>query len=131
MKRSPMKNRTTALARKGPLRRKTPLRRFNPKRRAAAQARNFGERGAAIRAMACLATKTPCRGRVHAAHVVARGMGGVKGSRRDLAPLCEHHHHAASEARTSQRAAFEATHEINLFTEAARIAVELDEKGYP
>mgnify|MGYP007024627118 CR=1 FL=1 len=37
------------------LQRRTPLRKRNPERRAKLHARNFGERGDAIRAMPCLA----------------------------------------------------------------------------
>lgn len=67
---------------------------------------------------------------VQAAHARARGMGGVKGDRRDLVPLCPKHHMESGEFRTSQRAAFEVRHGVDLVAEAARIAVELDERGY-
>lgn len=66
-----------------------------------------------------------------AAHAKARGMGGAKGDRRDLIPLCPKHHRESGEFRTSQRAKFEERYAISLVDEAARIAAELDERGLP
>lgn len=140
--------RHTHLGRKGPLSRKTRIRPANPKRKAKAYARNYGERGDAVRAMGCLCVKalrswdfdeqvtedTPGQCDAHpiqAAHSVARGMGGAKGDRRDLVPLCGRHHAEAGERGTSQRAAFEHRYDVSLGDEAHRIAVELDERGLP
>ena len=142
MKRSPLK-------RGSPLTRSTRVRASNPARRAKTFARNFGERGEAVRAMGCLVRSRvmesgnfaswtyspswcPSGGDdrdVQAAHVRARGMGGAKGDRRDLVPLCAKHHAEAGEHRTSARAAFEARYRLDLVAEAERIAVELDERG--
>ena len=112
-----------------PLKRKTRLRARNPERRAAAFARNFGDRGAAVRAMRCLVPG--CRHDPQAAHAIARGMGGVKGSLRHLVPLCSAHHRDAGENRTSQRARFEAAHGLDLIAEAERIALLLDAQETP
>ena len=137
---------------RSPLARKTPLRKRNPERRAAAYARNFGDRADAIRAMPCLACEVerslasggmtrilgmfaidfaPPRGAVQAAHVVARGMGGAKGDRRALVPLCAYHHGAAGEGRTSQREDFERRYGLDLTAKAAELAEQLDREGYP
>lgn len=128
MKRSPLK-------RGSPLTRSTRVRASNPARRAKTFARNFGERGEAVRAMGCLVagvrgrSVSACRGDVQAAHTVPRGMGGANGDRRRLVPLCFGHHTEAGEHRTSDRAAFEARCRLDLDAEASRIAVELDERG--
>ncbi len=149
MKRSPLK-------RGSPLTRSTRVRASNPARRAKTFARNFGERGEAVRAMSCLvhwrrcqleadgsprltsndairfmqsSSMCPASETRQAAHVRARGMGGAKGDRRDLVPLCAKHHAEAGEHRTSARAAFEARYRLDLIAEAERIAVELDERG--
>lgn len=107
----------------------------NKARKAKAFARNFGDRGEYIREMCCLADSakhgSPCSGPIQAAHVIARGMGGCKGDRRHLVPLCAIHHLEAGENRTSQREAFEAKYGIDLLAEAERIASLLDEKGIP
>jgi len=96
----------------------------NRKRRAKKYARNFGDEAEAVRAMRCVADLawTYCHGPVQAAHVVARGMGGSKGGRFDLVPLCARHHDAAGEAETSDRARFEAVTGRSLRAEADRIA---------
>ncbi len=124
------------MKRGAPLRSKTQLRRGkrvaprNAKRRAKLYARNFGERAAFVRSMECLGS-AGCAGPIEAAHVRARGMGGVRGSRRDLVPLCSRHHAEAGEARTSMRRTFELVHAVDLTAEAARIAASLDEAGVP
>jgi len=87
-----------------------------------------------VRAMRCLVEREwpfidHCSRKIDAAHVRARGMGGAKGDRRDLVPLCRRHHRASGEARTSQRAKFEKGYGIDLAAEAARIALELDDRG--
>jgi hypothetical protein len=112
-----------------PLKRRAPLARSNRKRRAASYAKNFGERADAVRAMPCLVPD--CSAPSVAAHARARGMGGCKGDRRCLVPLCQEHHVAAGEARTSQRADFERTHGVDLVAEAEWLAVELDRMGLP
>ena len=112
-----------------PLRRRTPLRRTNPKRRAARYERNFGHRGAAVREMECLLRSTnECCGRVQAAHVVARGMGGVKGDRFSLVPFCEHHHDVSGRLAPSD---FARRYNIDLKQEAARVASDLTMRGIP
>ena len=116
-----------------PLRRKTGVRPVSPERRAKTYARNYGTRGAAVRERGCLlltSSVTPCGGPVHAAHSIARGMGGAKGDRRDLVPLCARHHRESGERGTSDRAAFEAAHGLDLQAEAARIAEQLDREGH-
>lgn len=65
-----------------------------------------------------------------AAHARARGMGGVKGSWRDLVPLCPIHHEEAGEARTSKRRAFEAFHGVNLIELAELLAEEHEAEAY-
>lgn len=116
-----------------PLKRKTPLRRTgnikatNPKRRRESFARNYGERGEAVRAMRCL-VGIGCRGPVQAAHVKARGMGGRGGDRRSLVPFCAGHH---DEQTRRGGKTFAAVHRLNLDAEAERIAYELDACGLP
>ena len=100
--------------------RRTPLRKTNPERRARAYARNFGAHADTIRSMPCLVPG--CQQRVEACHVRARGMGGAKGSWRDLVPLCREHHIEAGEHRTTQRHAFELRHRVNLTLAAAELA---------
>ena len=117
--------------------RKTPMKRKNPKRKRKLYERNYGDRAAAVRDMHCLVVplhaldqRITCRGRIVAAHVRARGMGGAKGDRRDLVNLCAKHHDEAGEYRTSQRAAFEAKWGVDLMEEARKLAERLDEQGY-
>ena len=116
------------LTRSTPLRRSTPLGR-NRKRAAKLYARNFGERADAIRAMQCLVHGCPRPSQ--AAHTRARGMGGAKGDRRELVPLCAEHHREAGERRTSARADFERVHGLDLEAEALRLAECLDAEGLP
>ena len=116
--------------------RRTRLRPVNSKRRKRQYDRNYGERADAIRAMPCLVHErcdgvSNCAGDIVAAHTTARGMGGAKGDRRKLAPLCWWHHGEAGEKRTSQRRAFEVRYGFeSLDGEADKIAVLLDEQGY-
>ncbi len=59
-------------------------------------------------------------------------MGGAKGDRRELVPMCAVHHLEAGEARTSERAAFEERYGLyDLRVIAWRIAEQLDEEGLP
>lgn len=112
-----------------PLRRHTPMRRSNPARKAARYERNFGERGAAVREMACLLASTnECEGAIQSAHVSARGMGGVKGDRFQLVPFCGKHH--TIQGRMAPRD-FAARYKINLPHHASRIASELTARGIP
>lgn len=137
LRRTPLKSKS-APSRKSRLTRKTRVRPKNAKRAAAKFERNFGERGAAIREMPCLChgrtpafgAKWPCFGDTVAAHARARGMGGCKGDRRELVPLCQFHHVLAGELRTHDRMSFEGNYGIDLTAEAARIAAELDAQGY-
>jgi hypothetical protein len=143
--------RRTPLARGKALARSTKLAPVNRKRKAETYARNFGDRGGHVRAMNCLGlaldtahyfadleadpTGEPddsfaCSGPVQAAHVRARGMGGAKGDRRDLVPLCHRHHLEAGEFRTTQRTEFEKRYGIDLVAEADRIARALDAEGF-
>ena len=111
-----------------PLRR-SPMKRTNRRRRAAAFARNYGERGAAVREMPCLLAATGgCEGPIHAAHARARGMGGTGGDLRELVPLCWHHHGVSHSMAAKD---FAALYRIDLRQEAQRIARELDARGYP
>jgi hypothetical protein len=146
------------LARGKALARSTRLAPVNRERRVKVFERNFGQRAAEVRSLGCIVgarlggeldeqptfirklvvavrhqeSGQACDfGGAQAAHAIARGMGGAKGSRRDLVPLCAKHHAEAGEARTSQRANFEQTYGISLTAEAARIAAELDAKGVP
>lgn len=105
---------------RSPLQRRTPMRRANPQRRARQHERNFGAHADTIRALPCLVPG--CRRPAEAAHARARGMGGAKGSWRDLVPLCRAHHIEAGEARTSQRHAFEVRHGVSLTVAAAELA---------
>jgi hypothetical protein len=137
---------------RSPLTRNSPVKRVNTARRKRIYERCFGDRGSHVREMNCLGLaldtahffadleaaphedpddSLACSGPTQAAHVRARGMGGAKGDRRDLVPLCARHHAEAGELGTSQRVDFERLHDINLTIEAARIAAELDAKGIP
>ena len=113
-----------------PLRRRTPMRRSNPGRKAEKYERNFGERGATVREMPCLllGRVDECARPIEAAHASARGMGGVKGDRRQLVPLCGRHHSISGRMAPSD---FTARYQINLRHEADRIARELDVRGIP
>jgi hypothetical protein len=113
--------------RRTPLKRRTPLRQVNRARRAKIHARNFGDAAVVVRSMPCLVVG--CREPAEAAHARARGMGGVKGSSRDLVPLCRAHHIEAGEARTSKRHAFEVRHGISLTARAAELAEQRDKDG--
>lgn len=120
-----------AKVRKEPRRllRRTPIRRTNPARKRERYQRNYGERGAAVRLMQCLlAGQDKCDRPIEAAHASARGMGGVKGDRRQLVPLCGRHHIISGRMAPSD---FIAKYQINLRHEADRIAVELDALGLP
>jgi hypothetical protein len=121
---------------------RTRIKPTNTKRRRKAFARNYGERGDAVRLMTCLCADMDwphpdvdaCSGPVQAAHAIARGMGGAKGDRRQLVPLCALHHEEAGEGsrkaeQPSKRAAFEARYGLDVQAEAERIAVELDARG--
>ncbi len=75
------------------------LKASNPIRRSAKFERNFGSHGAFIRSQPCVVLsdgrpdrRSPCNGRMVAAHTVARGMGGCNGDKRDLVSACWHHH---------------------------------------
>jgi hypothetical protein len=127
--------RRTELERKTALERHKRINPRNEKRRKKNYERNYGDRADAIREMPCLVYEelsgaSNCGGRVHAAHTRARGMGGVKGDRREQVPLCAHHHEEAGEARTSKRRAFEERYGISLDEHAERIARLLDVCGY-
>ena len=113
-----------------PLHRTKRLAPRNRKRAAAKFAKNYAPRGDVVRSMPCLVPGGS--GETVAAHARARGMGGAKGDRRELIPLCQAHHTEAGEARTSQRAAFEERHRLyDLRVIAWRIAEQLDEAGLP
>src|SRR5690606_40837693 len=121
------------------MQRRKPIRKVNGKRKRASDKRNFGEEAERVRAMPCplasvgwhkmalrarepqpiVLDMEPCSDTgVQAAHVIARGMGAVKGGRFDLVPLCSAHHREAGEAGTSQRAAFEQRYGLDLRDEA-------------
>lgn len=106
---------------------RSPIRRCNAKRRRESYARNYGERGDAVRAMPCL-VGVGCRGPIQAAHVKARGMGGRGGDRRSLVPFCAGHH---NEQSTRGVLTFAAKYSLDLASEAGRIALELDARGLP
>jgi len=120
-----------------------PIKKSNPERRRRAYDRNFGERADHIRAMPCLvaAAWSPpqwteagaprCFGDVQACHARARGMGGVKGDRRTLVPLCAAHHRESGELNTTERAEFEARYQIDLTAKAAALAIVFDGLGVP
>lgn len=99
--------------------------------------RNYGlggRRGAAVRKMRCCAADSArhtCGGPMQACHARARGMGGVQGDARDLFPACAAAHREAGERGTSQRAAFEQLHGVDVTAIAERIAAELDEQLGP
>ncbi len=57
-------------------------------------------------------------------------MGGAKGDRRQLVPLCATHHRVAGEHGTSDRRWFESGWGVDLQAEAARIAEKLDREGH-
>ena len=112
-----------------PLRRRTPMRCRNPERVRESYARNYGERGEAVREMRCLvAASGGCTYETQAAHAHARGMGGRGGDRRSLVPLCSGHH--AEQGRIGVKSFMFKFH-VDLFAEADRIAGELDTRGIP
>ena len=126
--------------RAAPMARHVTLRKRNAKRAAMKYARNYGERGDAVRAMRCIILGVAghrCRTPVEACHSDARGMGGVGGGRRDLFPGCSDAHREAGERpgpgrwEGTARAAFVARYGIDPQTEADRIALELDARGIP
>jgi len=151
MKKTPIKRKTALRPSKplahGPARlRRSKIKPVNRKRMAKKLARNFGAEAQRVRSMDCLcmgqdahafyvelelahAYGVPdavilCSGSIVAAHVTPRGMGGSKGDRFRLVPLCAAHHDEAGEEHTGQRSAFEARYGIDLDKEADRIAVE-------
>lgn len=135
MKRTPLKRRTplrstAKLQARARLQTRTPIAKVNRKRKRKAYARNYGERGALVRAMPCVLLGRGCSGRVVAAHVRARGMGGAKGDRRCLAPLCDGHHRELDD-RLGSPERFAERYGVDLLAEAERIAVELDRRGIP
>lgn len=135
-RRTPLRS-TAKLQTRTRLRATTPLAKVNRKRKAKVYARNYGERGELVRAMPCvLRGRHPasrglaCSGRVVAAHVRARGMGGAKGSRRDLAPLCDAHHRELDD-RLGSPERFSERYGVDLLAIAERIALDLDGRGIP
>ena len=134
------RERSKGLASTGGPRRKTALRQRNPERRKKAFDRNFGTRRAWIVSLGCLLACHPlhrCTGKVEAAHVTARGMGGAKGDRRKQVPLCEGGHKEAGEHpglgrwEGTQRALFQAKYDKDLMAEAEDLALRADALGYP
>jgi len=81
---------------RSPLKRGKRLRSFNPERAAEKYRRNFAgpyegyDHGQRIRDLGCCVPG--CRRQAEASHVTPRGMGGAKGSWRDLVPQCREHH---------------------------------------
>ena len=141
LKRDPKKAREWQQRSAG-LRRSGPIKSKNEERRAEKYERNYGDRGAPIRAMRCLcdrpgvvcAPDQGCSGDITASHTNARGMGGAKGDRRDMVPLCYQHSVEAGERRTSQRAEFEEKYGASLMGRtledwAEEIAQRLDDGG--
>lgn len=96
LKRTPLR-RSSSLERSvlhwgAPIARRSRINPINRVRRAWKFQRNFGPHAEWIRSLPCVLTGRGCSGPVEAAHAVARGMGGCKGSRKDLVPLCCGHH---------------------------------------
>ena len=133
-----------SLKRNTPLKPGKRIKPSNAQRRKKTFDRNFGERGAAVREMECLCARElrdydgdceaehaprACSGAIQACHTVARGMGGAKGTKRDLVPLCSRHHTEMGERGTSSREEFEARYGLAAQDEAERIAIELDGLG--
>lgn len=116
-------SRRTQLGRGAPLVRRTRIRPVNPERRRRLSAEAFGERGAAVRAMACVVVGDGCSGPIEAAHVRSRGAGG---GRRDLVPLCRGHHRQQHAIGIES---FAARWGVDLRGEADAIAAQLDERG--
>jgi hypothetical protein len=104
------------------------MKRTNKNRRAKLYARNFGAEAEALRELPCVVAshgkRHRCSGPIQMAHVVARGMGGAKGGRFDVVPLCAKAHANSSEARTPKREVFELHHEVDLRAQADRLALE-------
>lgn len=122
--------------------------RKSAKRRKATHERCFGAprpsdgdtRDEAIRRMRCLAAGRAdhvCDSPVQAAHVRARGMGGAKGDRHDIVPLCGRAHREAGEMPApgryhgSQREAWELKHGVQMRATAKALAEQLTKEGYP
>ncbi len=104
---------------------RSPIKPANPARRRKMHRRNFGDRAEHIRAMSCL-VNDGCSGRVVAAHVTARGMGGCNSSRSSLVPLCWDHH---EEQHRIGVPAFARHYALDLERWAEEIASRLDALG--
>lgn len=133
------RQRSKPLARGPGPKRKTPLKASNPKRRAEKYKRNYGHRRGWIVEQGCVIAGHPlhrCRGRVVAAHVIARGMGGEKGDLRKQVGLCESAHEEAGEYpgigrwEGTKRAGFEQRYEIDLLAKAEELAMAADALGF-
>lgn len=112
-------------------RRGKPINRRNEERRAKLHERNYPDRP--LVEPWCLITRvrlkyeaqhgmspswTACCQKIDAAHIRARGMGGVKGDKNDVVYLCRTHHME----QERNPAAFEARYGVDLRAEADRIA---------
>lgn len=112
----------------------------NPKRAQESYERNYGSRADWVRQQPCLVAGLcghRCVGKVQAAHVVARKMGGCGGDRRKQVPLCSAAHREAGEYpqlgrwEGTQRALFEEKYGVSLTEKAREIAEYLDTLGFP
>lgn len=99
---------------------------YNKERRKKKFKRNFGseERVKLIKKMTCVVPSCSKRN-CHNAHVKARGMGGAKGDKNDIVPLCPKHHREQEKLGNKD---FEKEYDINLLDEAARITTLLGDK---
>lgn len=128
--------RTTELQRRTPITTRTPIKPQNRKRLARLKARAYGPQAALCWNMPCAACDQlgePQRSRTVAAHLSARGMGGVKGDDTDNVPLCAHKHHPMLDDRCGSPEAFEAATGVDLVAvrDRLRAIVEGRASGLP
>jgi hypothetical protein len=99
----------------------------NPERRAETYAKAFGDKATWIRAQPCCVPGCNRHPSV-AAHAIARGRGSVKGDASHQVPMCQPHHLAAGEYRTTDRREFEQRHGLGDGEALVQLAAWYDER---
>lgn len=116
------------LTRRKPLRRYTWIKPRNDERAAKNFERNFGARARRVREFPCCRCGTRP---TEAAHVRARGMGGAKGDRHDLIPLCRACHREYDEGHVNRPELAAKAWGFDPRQVAADMSSQLTEEGYP
>lgn len=112
--------------------RRTRINPVNEKRKRQQYERNFKgpyagyDHAARMRLMGCAVPQ--CKGHTEAAHQTARGMGGAKGSWRDLVPLCVEHHDEFDHVLANRPALFKEKYGIDLVAMAVHLARCADDR---